>query len=246
MTKRFICGITLLAAVILAPVPAGAQDAGAPPATRSFVETLKEDLKSVVSKENASVLSAATAFALFAQPFDKNLTYSASCSTFLKTTFEPWARVVGQEWVLAGGAAATYLYGRVSGHSKLASVGGDLIEAELIAGVGTHALKYATQRPRPDGEEFSFPSGHAAGTFAMATVLHRHYGLKASVPAYTFAVLISGARLQANSHYPTDLIAGAALGILSGRAATFELGSRRFQMSPSAIPGGFAVTGSIQ
>src|SRR6185503_6051395 len=190
MTTRFICGITLLAAVILAPVPAVAQDAVTSSPPRSLIETFKQDLKSVVSKENASVLSAATAFALFAQPFDTNLTYSASCSTFLKTTFDPWARVAGQEWVLAGGAAATYVYGRVSGNSQLAAVGGDLIEAELIAGAGTHVLKYATQRPRPDGEEFSFPSGHAAGTFAMAT--------------------------------------------------------RRLQMSPSAIPGGFAVTGSIQ
>jgi len=154
--------------------------------------------------------------------------------------------VAGQEWILAGGAAATYVYGRVSGNSQLAAVGGDLIEAELIAGAGTHVLKYATQRPRPDGEEFSFPSGHAAGTFAMATVLHRHYGLKASVPAYTFAVLISGARLQANSHYPTDLIAGAALGILSGRAATFELGPRRLQLSPTVVPGGAAISGRIQ
>jgi membrane-associated phospholipid phosphatase len=245
MTTRFICGITLLAAVIFAPVPAAAQDASASSPPRSLIETFKQDLKSVVSKENGSVLSAATAFALLAQPFDKNLTYSASCSTFLKTTFDPWARVAGQEWLLAGGAAATYVYGRVAGNSHLAAVGGDLIEAEMIAGAGTHALKYATQRPRPDGEEFAFPSGHAAGTFAMATVLQRHYGLKAAVPAYTFAVLISGARLQANSHYPTDLIAGAALGILSGRAATFELGSRRLQMSPAAVRGGFGVTGSI-
>jgi membrane-associated phospholipid phosphatase len=246
MITRFMCGISLFAAVILAPVPAGAQDAPASPAPRSLIETFKQDLKSVVSKENASVLSAATAFALLAQPFDKNLTYSASCSTFLKTTFEPWARVAGQEWLLAGGAAATYMYGRVSGHAQLAAVGGDLIEAELIAGLGTHALKYATQRPRPDGEEFSFPSGHAAGTFAMATVLQRHYGLKAAVPAYTFAVLISGARLQANSHYPTDLIAGAALGIFSGRAATFELGSRRLQLSPTVVRGGAAISGTIK
>jgi len=170
MSFRCICGMTFVAGLILAPVPAGAQDASAVPA-RSFVETLKQDLKSVVSKENAPLISTATAFALFAQPFDKNLTYSASCSTFLKTTFDPWARVAGQEWMLASGAAATYLYGRLSGHEKLASVGSDLMEAEIIAGVGTHALKYATQRPRPEGEEFSFPSGHAAGTFAMATVL---------------------------------------------------------------------------
>jgi membrane-associated phospholipid phosphatase len=246
MTKRFVCGIALLAAVILTPAPAGAQDAATSSAPRSFVETLKQDLKSVVSKENASVVSAATAFALFAQPFDTNLTYSASCSTFLKTTFEPWARVVGQEWLLGSGAVATYAIGRVFDKPKVASLGSDLVEAQLVAGVSTLALKNAVRRTRPDGEPHSFPSGHASGTFAAATVIQRHYGLKGAIPAFSAAVLITGARMQANSHYPTDLIMGAALGILSGRAATFELGPRRLQMSPSAIPGGFAVTGSIQ
>ena len=242
--NKFICGIALLVGLILTPLPATAQDAPVVPA-RSLVETIKQDAKSVFSKENASVVSAATAFALLAYPFDKNLTLSASSSTFLKTTFDPWARVAGQEWFLGGGAAATYLFGRLTGHARIAATGSDLIEAELIAGAGTHALKYATQRPRPDGEEFSFPSGHAAGTFAMATVLQRHYGMKAAVPAYAFAVLISGARLQANSHYPTDVIAGAALGIISGRAATFEVGSKRMQLGPSVVSGGFALTGSI-
>ncbi len=96
------------------------------------------------------------------------------------------------------------------------------------------------------GEPRSFPSGHASGTFAVVTVVHRHFGLKGAIPAYTAAVLISGARMQANSHYATDLIMGAAIGILSGRAATFDLGSKRLQLSPTARPGGFAVMGTIQ
>ena len=62
-----------------------------------------------------------------------------------------------------------------------------------------------------------------------------------------FLETISGARLQANSHYPTDLIMGAALGVLSGHAATFELGRRRVSLSPS-VPagGGLLIGGSIQ
>lgn len=246
MKNQVFCGIILLASVILAPVSARGQDTPAPASSSSFVETLKRDLKSVVSKENASVLSTATALALFAQPFDKTLTYSASCSTFLKTTFDPWARVVGQEWLLGSGAVATYAIGRVLDKPKIASLGGDLIEAQVIAGLSTHVLKYSTQRTRPDGEEFSFPSGHASGTFAVATVVQRHYGLKGAIPAYTAAVLITGARLQANSHYPTDLIMGAAVGILSGRAATFELGPRRMHLSPAVVPGGAMISGAIQ
>ena len=107
-------------------------------------------------------------------------------------------------------------------------------------------LKHAIPRARPDGEPRSFPSGHAAGTFAAATVLQRHFGLKGAVPAYTFATLISAARLQANSHYPTDIIMGAAFGILSGRAATFELAGRRVSLSPSVIEGGILVAAAVR
>lgn len=191
------------------------------------------------------MLSVATAFALFASPFDETLTYSASCSTFLKTAFEPWARVVGQEWFLGSGALATYAIGRVFDRPKIAAVGGDLIEAQMVAGVSTLALKQTIRRTRPDGEPRSFPSGHASGTFAAATVVQRHFGLKGAIPAYTAAVLITGARMQANSHYTTDLIMGAALGILSGRAATFDLGPRRVRLAPSATAGAIGISGSI-
>ena len=121
-----------------------------------------------------------------------------------------------------------------------------MIQAQLVAGVTTFVLKHAIQRARPDGEPRSFPSGHAAGTFATATVVQRHYGLKGAIPAYTAAVLISGARLQANSHYATDIIMGAAVGILSGRAATFELGRRRLSLSPAVTEGGVLFAGSIR
>lgn len=240
MTRPFVCGITLLVSLSVTPTGASAQVQD-----RSLVQTIKDDLKSVASKESVSLLSATTAFALLAQPFDENLTYSASCSTFLKTTFEPWARVMGQEWLLGGGAVATYAIGRVFHQSRLASVGGDLIESQIVAGGSALALKHAVRRTRPDGGPRSFPSGHAAGTFAVATVLQRHFGLKGAIPGYTAAVLITGARLQANSHYSTDLIMGAAVGILAGRAATFELGPRRVRLSPAATPGGVAVTGTI-
>jgi len=249
--------IAVLACFILSPLTAGAQDApaenpgatpAAPPSQRKIekaARTIAHDLKSMISSENVTVMSSATALALVAWPFDKTLTNSASCSTFLKTSFDGWARIVGQEWFLAAGAAATYAYGRIADKSEVTAVGVDLIEAEVVAGITTHVLKYATQRTRPDGEEFSFPSGHAAGMFAAATVLQRHYGLKAAVPAYAFATIVSTARLQANSHYPTDVIMGAAFGILAGRSATLDLGSRRIHMSPVITPSGVSITGAV-
>jgi membrane-associated phospholipid phosphatase len=245
MAERYARGIAVL--LCLASVPSAAFGQDTVPTDRNVLETMADGVKSVVSKESAAVLSSAAAFALLASPFDESLTYSASCSTFLKTTFDGWARIAGQEWVLGGGALATFVLGRAIDHPKVTALGGDMMQAQVFAGVTTFALKHAVRRARPDGEARSFPSGHSAGTFAAATVVQRHYGLKGAIPAYTAAVLISGARMQANSHYATDIILGAAVGILSGRAATFELGRRRLTVSP-ALPtgGGLLISGSIQ
>ena len=237
----------ILICLIAAASPAFAEQAASPDEDRGFVAVIADDLKSMVSKESASVLSTAAAFALFASPFDESLTYSASCSTFLKTAFEGWARVMGQEWVLGSTALATYVIGRAAGRSDVAAVGGNLIESQLVAGATTFGLKHAIRRARPDGEPRSFPSGHAAGTFAAATVIQRHFGLKGAIPAFSAAAIISGARLQANSHYPSDIIMGAAIGVLSGRAATFDLGGRRVSLSPAvSANGGLLIGGSIQ
>ena len=237
----------ILICLIAAAAPALAQPAHPSDEDRNLVKVIVDDMKSMVSKESAAVLSTATAFALFASPFDESLTYSASCSTFLKTAFEGWARVAGQEWVLGSTALATYVVGRAAGKPAVAAVGGNLVESQLVAGATTFALKHAVRRARPDGEPRSFPSGHAAGTFAAATVIQRHFGLKAAIPAFSAAAIISGARLQANSHYPSDIIMGAAIGVLSGRAATFNLGGRRVSLSPAvSTDGALLIGGSIR
>ena len=242
MARRHARSIVALLCLAAVPTRVSAQDAD-----RNVLETIADGVKSVISEDSASLLTMATALALVASPFDETLTYSASCSTFLKTSFEGWARVAGQEWVLGSGALATYLIARATDHPKLSAVGGDLMQAQVVAGATTFVLKHAIRRPRPDGEARSFPSGHAAGTFAAATVVQRHYGLKGAVPAYTLAVLISGARMQANSHYATDLIAGATIGILAGRAATFELGGRRVMLAPAVTEsGGLMLSGSMR
>lgn len=233
----------MLLCLVAAPPLAAA---GQAEAERSHFKTIVNDLKLVVSKDSVPLLASATALALLALPFDETLTYSASCSTFQKTALEGWARVVGQEWLLASGALATYVVGRAAGQPKVVAVGGDLIESQVVAGITTFALKAAIPRARPDGGPRSFPSGHAAGTFAAATVLQQHFGLKGAIPAYSAAVLVSGARLQANSHYATDIIMGAAVGILSGRAATFALGRRRLSLAPAVAEGSVVIAGSIR
>lgn len=61
-------------------------------------------------------------------------------------------------------------------------------------------------------KDASFPSDHAAISFAFATALFI-YNRKVGVVAYGIAILISISRVFAGLHYMTDIIAGAILGI---------------------------------
>lgn len=65
--------------------------------------------------------------------------------------------------------------------------------------------------PPPSG--FSFPSGHAASSFAAATMLLLLFHKKA-IPALVMAILIAFSRIFLFVHYPSDVLAGAVLGTL--------------------------------
>ncbi len=71
-------------------------------------------------------------------------------------------------------------------------------------------------------EDFSFPSGHAASSFgAAACILRADRRLGAA--ALALAALIAFSRLYLYVHYPSDVLAGALLGVLAAAAAA-ELG----------------------
>lgn len=62
--------------------------------------------------------------------------------------------------------------------------------------------------------EFSFPSGHAASSFASACVLYRNLPKKYGVWFLALAILISFSRLYVGVHYPSDVLAGVVTGII--------------------------------
>lgn len=67
--------------------------------------------------------------------------------------------------------------------------------------------------------DFSFPSGHSCASFASAFVYFRMAPKKWGIPALILAALIAFSRLYVGVHYPTDVIAGILIGILSALAA---------------------------
>ncbi|MGB1582514.1 MAG: phosphatase PAP2 family protein [Solirubrobacterales bacterium] len=85
-------------------------------------------------------------------------------------------------------------------------------------------LKLAAGRRRPPvaargtPTALSFPSSHAVTSFAAAR-LFSALAPKLKLPLYFTAVNVTGSRLHFCVHYPSDLIAGAAIGDVLARAA---------------------------
>jgi undecaprenyl-diphosphatase len=118
-------------------------------------------------------------------------------------------------WIII--CAGLFIFGGEKG-KKVAVLS---LMALLLGYVLSESLKYIIARPRPfydvktimviSEKGYSFPSGHATTSFAACTILGLEYGY-----LYLFLAFASGVALSRpylGVHYPSDIIAGALLGI---------------------------------
>lgn len=227
-----------------APVPASDTPAVESDAPRGFVadnlKPLGGDFKHLFTLNNALIVGIGGAAAFAAHPGDRQVTSSFAGSHTVDETLDAGS-VIGGGIVQFSAALGTYTIGRMTGKNEVAHLGADLFRAQVVTGVLTQGIKFAADRTRPDGSNYSFPSGHTSSAFATAAVLQRHYGWKVGLPAYALAGYVGGSRLAENRHYLSDVIFGAAIGIIGGRAVTFGHGSHQFALTPIAVPGGAGV-----
>ena len=106
---------------------------------------------------------------------------------------------------------------RICGIAMLSGMAGGLLICNLI-------LKNWFARPRPcwlnQGvdllisvpKDYSFPSGHTLHCFIASTVL-MYYDKRLGVPAAVMAVLVAFSRLYLFVHFPSDVVAGAFIGM---------------------------------
>jgi len=93
--------------------------------------------------------------------------------------------------------------------------------AELVTAGATSLLKDATGRTRPNGGDNSFPSGEASAAFSSVALSNRNLDSieipqEVKIPLKVVNILLGSgvawARVEAQAHYPSDVLAGAALG----------------------------------
>lgn len=150
---------------------------------------------------------------------------------------------------------AAYLAGRVAHRPGLSAsalrITGGMASAAVLAG----GAKFTAGRWRPyespdNSARFdpfsshsAFPSGHAVIAFSLAAGLDREtHGAWVPCVAYPAAVITAWSRVHDRKHWPTDVAAGAVLGVWASgkfdRIARRHWGDRvSVQISPVADPG---------
>jgi len=159
----------------------------------------------------------------------------------------------GSPYATLGGAAGLYFLGLGTHDEHLAETGRLGAEAVVDSLLVVEALKLATNRERPNegnGQggfwphgtrsyelDGSFPSGHAAESFALARVIASEYRSKpVKVAAYAFALAISTSRVTARQHFPSDVLVGGTLGYLIGGYVARHHASESVDSGFSFIP----------
>jgi undecaprenyl-diphosphatase len=133
---------------------------------------------------------------------------------------------LGDGWLWYGLMAALSTGGGVRGVAAALQ----MIGTGVIGWLLYRTLKRRTRRPRPFRvipgviarapplDEYSFPSGHTLHAISMGIVA-THWFPVLALPLGLFALLVATSRVVLGLHYPSDVLAGAALGALLGLAS---------------------------
>jgi len=167
-----------------------------------------------------------TLFAAYSQNWDiKTLQrINGWDSPFVKTYSNVFSESV--PYISVGLPTAMLLYGVFDKNEKVIHdavyIGSSVAEAVVL----TYGLKYVFDRKRPyqrypdlirasnTEDTPSFPSGHAAAAFSLATSLSIQYPKWYVIaPSAVWAFSVGFARMNEGVHYPSDIMAGAAIGV---------------------------------
>jgi membrane-associated phospholipid phosphatase len=215
---------------------ADAKEPPTPPHTgiRALFGNLGEDIKHLPALPNLYIAAVGGGLAAAVHPIDDSVNarlMSQGDVFFL-------GKYLGDTPEQVALSLGTYAFGRIRHQPKVAHLGMDLLQAQIMSELMVEPIKFATHRERPDGSNHqSFPSGHAAITFATATVIERHLGWRKAALGYLIAAYVATSRLHDNRHYLSDVVFGAAVGSIAGRTVVHHEADY-WAFSPVAVPGG--------
>jgi membrane-associated phospholipid phosphatase len=149
---------------------------------------------------------------------------------------DPVMNIIGNGLTLIIIAFLLYMIGKYY-NRRLHLIGKSLFIGLLTTGAVVQILKHFIGRARPKltydhvfiGPSFksgydSFPSGHSAMVFFFAYTLSRYFP-KYRILFYLFALAVSIDRVEELAHFPSDILAGAIVGLIIGKIFSGKISS---------------------
>jgi membrane-associated phospholipid phosphatase len=231
-------------------IPQGPEPHPTPPST-GFRSLLKDTGKDFIAfpkrRSTWVILGIGAGGAALSHPADATL--NAQLAGEKAGHFFALGKYLGAPYTQIAVALGLYAVGRlvvpeVEGEprtNRWSHLGFDLLRAQMVTQALVQGMKVSIQRDRPTGECCAFPSGHAASTFAAASVIERHFGYRLAWPTVLIATYVGMSRLHDNRHYLSDVVFGAALGTATGWTVVGRHGRESYALLPTPVRGGVAV-----
>ena len=160
-------------------------------------------------------------------------------------TISDFGNGMGDGRIVYPGLLAFAIGGKVFHRPGMYGVSSRALKSTLLGGAATIVLKTLVGRDRPNlspddpysihpfrFKDNSFPSGHTAVAFALATSFARETKDQwTDVAFFTAAATTAYARMHDNKHWASDVVFGAGIGILAARFV------HRFQAKLAVAPG---------
>jgi membrane-associated phospholipid phosphatase len=146
-----------------------------------------------------------------------------------------WVAYVSNGATLAVISLLLYLAGKVRSNKTFSDAGKFLLAGFAASGITVQIIKHLLGRARPRityeilftgpslrGGYDSFPSGHTTAAFSFAFIISLYFP-KYSPIFYLFAVLIALTRVIGLSHFPSDILAGAVVGLAVSKVMLLKM-----------------------
>ncbi|MGD0281543.1 MAG: phosphatase PAP2 family protein [Dissulfurispiraceae bacterium] len=164
----------------------------------------------------------------------KHLNESRAYVYLLLRHFDPFINFIGHGTTLLVASCLLYVIGkRFSG--AMCYTGKALMLSFFAAGISVQLVKHLIGRARPriteslvivgpslKGGYDSLPSGHSAVVFCFAYILAQQFP-RFRIMFFCIAAIIGLMRVVDLSHFPSDVVAGAVLGMFVGKVLAAKL-----------------------
>ena len=182
-----------------------------------FPGALVDDIVALPTMENFWWLVGGTALTIGVHQFEDAERAAEALDQGVLDAVSDFGNIWGDMRVQIPLALGTWGVGAWADRPDVAETGFDLSRGLLLSYAITGLMKPIFDRTRPNGERYSFPSGHTAAAFSTAGVVTRRYGGWAGAVTIGLGVMTGMGRMEDLKHYASDVVAGATIGWIIGR-----------------------------